>query len=327
LRIPISSIVFGVTLFLHLTLPARAQTMDPAYAGSYSLTNLGTVAGVPAPFGGIAFSAASTNVILLGGAANQPGGLFYSVPVVRGAGNHIVSFGTPAANGFGTYNDGGIVYGPGGVLFYAEWPIGKVGEVKSGSNADNKTIVLSGIGFSGSPGPLNFVPSGFNGAGQLKIADFDAGGFYTVGFAPDGTGTYNLTSATLQATVVGNPEGIVYVPAGSPSFPVQSMLIAEYGNGRISSYTIDGGGNPVVASRHAFVTGLTGAEGSVIDPLTGDLIFSTFGGGNQVVEVQGFSIPAAATPPAATPAPSTLLLVLIGGTLLWTLNRRRATRS
>src|SRR5579863_3835530 len=71
------------------------------------------------------------------------------------------------------------------------------------------------------------------------------------------------------------------------------MLVAEYNNGQISSYTIDSNENPVLASRHAFVTGLTGAEGSVIDPVTGDLLFSTFGGSSQVIEVRGFAIPTA----------------------------------
>jgi hypothetical protein len=299
-----------------------AQTMDPAYAASYSITNLGTVPGIPTPFGGIAFSAASPNVILLGGAANTVNGLFYSVPVVRGTGGHIVSFGAFTALGFGTNNDGGIAYGPGGVLFYAEYPIGKVGEVKTGSNADNKTVTLSSIGFLGSPGPLNFVPPGFNGAGLLKFADYISGGFYTVAFSADGLGTYNLTSATLQTTVTGGPEGIIYVPAGSPLFPVQSMILAEFNNGQLSTYAINGNGDPMVATRHAFVTGLTGAEGSVIDPVTGDLIFSTFGGGNRVIEVRGFSVPAA-TAPSTTPAPSTLLLISVGGVLLWAWNRKR----
>src|SRR5579863_4808388 len=273
--------------------PLQAQTMDPAYSGSYSITNLGSVAGVPTNYGGIAFSAANANIILLGGVANDPSGRFYSIPVVRGTGSHIVSFGSPTATGFGTENDGGIAYGPGGVLFYAEYPDGNVGEVKPGSNADNKTVSLSGLGFSGSPGPLNFVPPGFNGAGQLKIASFDTGDFYTVSYSADGSGTYNLTSAAVQVTLDGGPEGIIYVPAGSASFPSQSMLVAEYNNGQISSYTIDSNGNPVLASRHAFVTGLTGAEGSVIDPVTGDLLFSTFGGSSQVIEVRGFAIPTA----------------------------------
>lgn len=48
----------------------------------------------------------------------------------------------------------------------------------------------------------------------------------------------------------------------------------------------------------------------MIDPLTGDFLFSTFGGGNQVVVVQGFAIPIGETPtptptaPAATPTPT-----------------------
>src|SRR6185437_4950427 len=125
-------------------------------------------------------------------------------------------------------------------------------------------------------------------------------------YSPDGTGTYNLTAANLVVTLPGGPEGIVYVPAGSALFPVESLLIAEYNTGRISSYTIDSNGNPALASRHAFVTGLTGAEGSSIDPVTGDLLFSTFGSVNRVIEVQGF------VPPPPTPAPSSLTLLLMG---------------
>jgi hypothetical protein len=39
------------------------------------------------------------------------------------------------------------------------------------------------------------------------------------------------------------------------------------------------------------MTGLTGAEGALIDPVTGDFIFSTFGGGDHVIVVRGFSLP------------------------------------
>ena len=120
-------------------------------------------------------------------------------------------------------------------------------------------------------------------------------------------------------TLTGGPEGNVYVPAGSALFPSRSLLIAEYDNGQISSDTVDSNGNPVLASRHAFVTGLTGAEGSAIDPVTGDLLFSTFGGSNQVIEVQGF------VPPPATPAPSglTLLTIGLGAVGLWAVWRAR----
>jgi hypothetical protein len=311
LRHPSARFASGV-LICGLLPFAQGQAVDPAYSGSYSITSLGTVAGIPGPFGGIAFSSANPNTILLGGAANSSGGLFYSVPAVRGAGGHIVSFGVSSALGFGTHNDGGIAYGPGGVLFYAEYPGANVGEVKPASNADNKTVALSGLGVTGSPGALNFVPPGFNGAGQMKIASYNGGGFYTIAFSPDGSGTYNLTSATLEVTLTGGPEGIIYVPAGSPVFSAQSMIVAEYNTGQLSSYTIDANGNPVLASRHAFVTGLSGAEGSAIDPVTGDLIFSTFGEGNQVIAVRGFTPPA----PSGTPAPSSLLLLAAGAIFL-----------
>ena len=45
------------------------------------------------------------------------------------------------------------------------------------------------------------------------------------------------------------------------------------------------------------ITGLDGAEGALLDPVTGDFLFSTFGGGSRVVAVRGFRAPAAQLPP------------------------------
>src|ERR1700752_4261680 len=87
-----------------------AQTVCPLFAGMYSITNLGSVTGVPINYGGLIFKAGDPNTILLGGSANNGSGLFYSVPVTRGAGNHIVSLGAGTALGFGINNDGGIAY-------------------------------------------------------------------------------------------------------------------------------------------------------------------------------------------------------------------------
>jgi len=293
---------FLLLVLLAIAQGAFAQTVDPFYSGSYSLVNLGAAPGVPTNYGGLIFKAGDPNTILLGGAANGAGGLFYAVPVTRGVGNHIVSLGSATALGFGTQNDGGIAYGPGGVLFYSEYPVNNVGEVKPASNSDDKTVALTPIGVASSTGALNFVPAGYNGAGQFKIASYNSGGFYTVTLAPDGSGTYDLTSAALEVTIAVGPEGFVYVPFGSPLFPSQSMLVSEYGSGEVASYTIDSGGNPVPASRRTFVTGLSGAEGAAIDPLTGDFLFSTFGGGNQIIEVQGFQAPG----PPPTSAPSAI---------------------
>jgi hypothetical protein len=292
-----------------------APIVAPAFSSSYTLNLLGSISGVPTNYGGLAFI--DSNTILIGGSANTSGGLFYSVPVTRGAGGHIVSFGTPTAQGYGAYNDGGVAYGPGGVLFYSKYNINYVGEVKPSSNSDDKTVDLSPspLSISSSTGALNFVPTGFNGANHLKIVSYTTGDFYDVTYSSDGTGTYNLTGATLEATLTGGPEGFIYVPSGSPLFSGQNMLVSEYGAGNIGTYTINGNGDPIVASRQDFVTGLSGAEGAAIDPVTGDMLFSTYGGGNQVYQVQGLAVPSASSTPQAIPTLSKWDMILLSGLL------------
>lgn len=186
----------------------------------------------------------------------------------------------------------------------------QLGQVESGSTTDDKVIDLGPLGIASSHAALAFVPAGYNGAGGFKMLSWSGGQFYNAVITPDGTGTYNVTSATQVTTLPGGPEGFIYVPLGSPLFANQSMLISDYSSNRVSAYEIDALGNPVAASRKDFVTGLSGAEGAAIDPLTGDFLFSTFGGGDRVVRVEGF-----ATPPPPTgeiPEPSTLL-TLAGG--------------
>lgn len=281
---------------------ARAQTIQAPYDASYTLTNLGSVPGLPAPYGGLAFLPSNSNTIVIGGAANTASGALYSIGVVRGAGNHITGFsGAVAPYSAGEYNDGGVVFGPGGVLFYTRYPVNQIGQIEPGSTVNDRIIDLTPLGFSSSVGALNFVPAGLPASGQLKIVIYNTGNWYTATYAPDGAGTYNITAPVLNTTIPGGPEGFVYVPTGSAVFPANSMLVSEYSAGVVSTFQFDPGGNPVPASRALFISGLTGAEGAVIDPVTGDFLFSTFGGGNQVIVVRGFAIPVGATP---TPTPT-----------------------
>lgn len=187
-------------------------------------------------------------------------------------------------------------------------PSSKIGQTKFGSTLTDKIVSLGPLGVAVSPGALNFVPSGFPGAGQLKIVSWSGGQWYTAAFSADGTGTYNITSATQNTTIPGGPEGFIYVPPGSALFPsFSSLLVSEYSAGSIGTYQIDASGNPIPATRATFMSGLTGAEGAAIDPLTGDFLFSTFGAANHVIVVQGFAIPPTVTPtavaPTATPTP------------------------
>ncbi len=296
----------SIILLLCFGVPvAGAQTIQSPYNASYTLSDLGSVPGLPAPYGGLAFLPSNPNVVVIGGAANSAEGARYSIGVIRGAQNHIAGFtGTAALYSEGQFNDGGVVFGPGGVLFYTRHPVNQIGQVKPGSAVNDKVIDLGPLGVASSVGALNFVPAGFPGAGQMKIVSYDAGTWYTAAFSPDGTGTFNITSATLNTTISGGPEGFIYVPIGSPIFPSgTSMLVSEYDTGVVSTYQIEANGNPVPASRAVFISGLTGAEGAVIDPVTGDFLFSTFEGGNRVIVVR-----------ALAPAIETRILPVVGST-------------
>ncbi len=291
----------AATFFLASGTPASGQTIQPPYDTVYTLTDLGSVPGLPTPYGGLDFLLGNPNVIVIGGSANNAAGALYSIGVVRNAQSQITGFsGTAAFFSDGQYNDGGVVFGPGGVLFYTRYPVNQVGQVEPGSAITDKIIDLTPLGVSSSVGALNFVPPGFPGAGQLKIVSYNTADWYTASYAPDGAGTYNITSATLNTTIQGGPEGFIYVPVGSPVFPASSMLVSEYGNGVVSIYQFDANGNPNPATRALFIGGLTGAEGAVIDPLTGDFLFSTFGGTNRVIVVRGFALPS--TPCVGAPS-------------------------
>jgi hypothetical protein len=112
-----------------------------------------------------------------------------------------------------------------------------------------------------------------------------------------------MGTCAAASTPAGGPEGFINVAAGSPDFTGQNALISLYGAGKIEAYQVDASDIPITASAQDFITGLSGAEGATIDPVTGDLFFSTFGGGNQVIEVHGLA--------NAAPEPSTLALFLL----------------
>ena len=295
-------------------LPNHSATIDPFYAGSYTLTDLGSIAGVPANYGGLTLLAGDNNSLLIGGNANTASGKLYQVPVTRDGNGHITGFAGPATvYADAAYNDGGVVYGPVGVLFAALWPVNKLGQTLPGSSTTDKIVDLAPFGVANSAASLAFVPAGMPGAGQMKLVSWSGGEFYTLNLAPDGSGTYNVTSATLETTLGGGPEGIAYVPTGSALFSNPSLLVSEYSAGNVATYEVDINGNPILGSRKNFIVGLTGAEGAFIDPVTGDFLFSTFGGGDRVLVVQGFTAP----PPSDVPdAGATAGLLLAGSNLL-----------
>lgn len=281
-----------VAALMTIASTAPAQTMDPYYAGSYTYTDIGEVPGLPSQYGGLTFMRDNPDMLIIGGAANTASGRLYRIGVQRDSGNHVTGFAGAVTDwADGAFNDGGVVYGPGGVLFLARWPSNEIGQMLPGSTATDKIVALGSLGVVASPGGLMFVPADHAAAGAFKLVSWSGGQFYTLSLAPDGAGTYDITAAVLETTLAGGPEGFIYVPIGSNLFPNPSMLVSEYSAGQVGAYETDTQGNPIVGTRRTFLSGLTGAEGAVIDPMTGDYLFSTFGGGNHVVVIKGFALP------------------------------------
>jgi len=298
----------------------QAVTIDPEFASQYSFLSFGSPTDVPGPLGGISFLAGDLDTLLVGGTANSVNADIFKVGVVRDANGHITGFSGPAtfyanANGVSGGIDGGLAYGPGSVLFYTTYADNRVGQLKPGSVNPDKLIDLTPVGVSSSTGTLQFVPAGMPGAGRLKIASYSAGLWYDATVSPDGNGTFDISLSGTPVNIGGGPEGIAYVPTGSPLFSVPSVLVSEYSTGRVVAYEVDANGDPLVATRRVLLSGLTGAEGAVIDPVTGDFLFSTFGGGNQIVRVSGFAAP--------VPVPAALPLLLAGLGVLLARTRRR----
>jgi hypothetical protein len=268
----------------------QAQVIGEDFECAYRFVDLGTPPGVPSALGGLVFKAGDPDTLLIGGGANQPGAKVYAVPVVRDGDDRIVGFGAASTVHADAPNiDGALFYGPGGVLFFSRYSMNQCGQIKPGSTGMDKSVDLSGLGFSGSVGAMTLVPPGFQGAGRLKVLPYNSSIWHDATISADGAGTFDISAPTNSITLGGGPEGIVYVEDGATLFGAESVLISEYSTGRVTAYETDANGDPIPSTQRVFMTGLGGAEGGTRDPVTGDFLFSTFGGGDRVLVVRGFN--------------------------------------
>jgi hypothetical protein len=282
----------------------NAQSLTPDFINAgYTLFDLGSVGGVPVNYGGLTILPDQPDVMYLGGAANESNGAIYAIPLERDpVTNHIIGFGTAQHYVDAPNIDGGIIFTPESTLLFTQYPNNSIGQILPDDSY--LSTPLDEFGVISSVGSSAIVPNGYPGAGNLILSSYNGSHIYNVPFSVSSSGQYSFSNSFNDISVSGiatGPEGIAYVPIGSQGFEVSSMLISAYDLGKVVAFEVGANGLPIPNTGKDLITGLNGAEGAVIDPVTGDFLFSTFGGGNRIILVSGFS-----TPTNVEKTPSTL---------------------
>jgi hypothetical protein len=303
------TLVVEILLSLFVSVPiASVQSfspnppvIDPAYAGSYSAIDIGPRPVVSGDTGALTFKDANT--LYIDANTFQANAEIYAITVTRDNSQHITGFSgvaTKVANA--PYCDGGLQFGPGGVLFYTAYNINQLGQIKPGSINPDKTINLTPLNVSPSVGSLRFVPFGFGGgAGSLKLISWDSKTWYNTYVSPDGRGTYDVNTVSSPSISLAPFfwEGMAFVAAGQSLFPVNSVLINADLQEAVYAFELDANGNPKTNTQKHFMD-VSDPVGMTIDPVTGDILISTEQGplAHHITVVRGFT-PVTPPPPAA----------------------------
>ncbi|MBI4700053.1 MAG: hypothetical protein HY744_02625 [Deltaproteobacteria bacterium] len=135
----------------------------PDFEKLYSAYELGPVPGAPpSVLGGCVIKYDDPNTLLVAVNSESPSGSISAVPLERDLCGHIVGFAGGGVSVAQTpYVDANLVYGPGNLLFYTEWPVNRMSQLPPGANAPARTTDLGPLGVGGGgPGGLGFVPPG-----------------------------------------------------------------------------------------------------------------------------------------------------------------------
>src|SRR5688572_22350453 len=146
------------------------------------------------------------------------------------------------------------------------------------------------------PGGVGIVPPGLAAAGELRLVTWPAGRWYHLEVEPDGA-LLSVTGLGGPGNLPNEPGGFAYVPAGSPGFARQSLIVAEWRRldpslDRVAVYEVDDRGDPLPDTRREFFSRFPRPWGAYFEPVTGDYLFLSWGTGNDhVYVVQGFVPP------------------------------------
>ena len=282
--------------------PPNPAGPDVAFAAPfdqlYDVYDLGPVPGVPGPLGGTVISIADNNTLLVAGASEREDGAIYSIGVKRDPCGHIIGFnGTATLVANTPYVDANLVYMSNNLLLYTEWPQYTLSQIQTNATTPARRTDLRTLGMptiDSSPGGLGRVPPNLAPAGELRLVTWPSGGWYHAAATTSGS-LVDITGLTQTATLPNQPGGFAYVPAGSPGFPKQSVIVAEWQASdadRVSVYETDAQGDPVVSTRKEFFMKFPRPWGAYFEPVTGDYMFLSWGASvDRLYIVQGFVPP------------------------------------
>jgi hypothetical protein len=281
--------------------PAGADVeLAPPFDTHYTVYDLGPVPGVPNNLGGTVIRSSNPNQLLIAGASETTSGAIYAIGVVRDACDHIVGWnGTATLIASTPYVDANLVYWNNDLLLYTEWPQHHLSQLAGASTAPDRRTDLRTVGLDGTfdsgPGGLGLVPPNLSVTDRLRLVTWPGGHWYQVTASPDGN-LVTIDAVTQTTTLPNQPGGFAYVPAGSPGFPAQSLIVAEWRTDstldRVAVYEVDAQGDPVIATRKEFFARFPRPWGAYFEPVTGDYLFLSWGTGNdRVFIVQGFLPP------------------------------------
>jgi RHS repeat-associated protein len=253
--------------------PYLGVEIGDRFKTNYTPYSLGLPNGLPGPVGPMVFLPGDPDTILIGGGIASCGGSIYKVKVLRGEGGHIIGFDddadpdTPYVAEFYQYAPylSGMTYAPDGSLI----------------TTNSKSSPYAGIGF---------VPDYVSGAGALKSTGrWPNTGFYTQSYL--GNGQFN--NAVQSGLVEPGSGSFVYRPNTARNFQAGSeILINDPVGDQVFAYEIDNAGNPIAGTQDVFLKDLDLVAGVVVDPVTGDILFSAAGSelsnsANTILAVRG----------------------------------------
>ena len=278
--------------------------LGPDFSDHYRVFDLGPVPGLSDKrLGGCVIKRDDFNTLLIAGDSEAEEGAIYGVPVKRNNCGHIVGFnGSASIVVQAPYIDANLLYEANGVLIFTQWNSNQISQLAPDSVSIGVTTDMATLGVPVSVSGLAFVPPSLPAAGALRTVTFPSGDWFHL--ATHAAGPFcSIDSATETTQLPNGPGGLAYVPQGSPGFPNQSLIAAEWSTDTVGVYEVDEQGDPLVATRRDFFSWFEKPWGAYYDPQTGDYLFLSWGTDvDRVIIVQGFAVPPPAPPP---PQPAT----------------------